>query len=60
MAQIDAPKWAVAAANQPEVWEGRPLASAWLAQLAHVPDKTAPTNFKRALVLGQFAQPSPP
>ena len=39
------------------VW---PFASAWLAQRAHVPDKTAPTNFKRALVLGQFAQPSPP
>lgn len=48
-----------AAANQPDLWRRLTLASAWLVLDAHVPGKTAPTNFKRALVLGQFAQPSP-
>ena len=60
MAQIDAPQWATSGCKSARTVGVWPLASAWLAQRAHVPDKTAPTNFKRALVLGQFAQPSSP
>jgi hypothetical protein len=58
MAQISAQEWDGGCKSDRSVG-GQILASAWLVQHAHVPGKTAPTNFKRALVLGQFAQPSP-
>jgi hypothetical protein len=58
MAQIYAQEWDGGCKSDRSVG-GRILASVWLVQHAHVPGKTAPTNFKRALVLGQFAQPSP-